>query len=291
MLFRGSGVALITPFDQYNHIHFEKLEELINFHLQNHTDAIIVCGTTAESATLSTDEKKELIDFVVKKVNHKIPVIAGTGTNDTKRTIEMSKYAQSIGCDGLLIVTPYYNKCTQEGLYQHYLAIANQIELPILLYNVPSRTGVNITVDTVIRLSKIKNIVGIKEASSDISQITEIASKVDKNFFIYSGNDNQILPILSLGGVGVISVLANLYPKEVHELCNSFFEHNLLKARQIQFQYFDIIKNLFLEVNPIPIKEAMNLLGKDVGNCRLPLCNMEKKNKEQLKKSLERFSS
>lgn len=287
MLFKGSGVALITPFDKYNKINYDKLNELIEFHIKNSTDAIIVCGTTGESATLSNDEKKDLIEYVVKKVDKKIPVIAGTGSNNTKIAIEMSKFAQSIGVDGLLIVTPYYNKCTQEGLYLHYKEIASNVNLPIILYNVPSRTGVNILPNTVEKLSHIKNIVGIKEASSDISQITKIASLVNtKEFNIYSGNDDQILPILSLGGAGVISVLANIYPKEVHDLCYSFFDNDIDMSRNIQFKFLDIAKSLFLEVNPIPIKEAMNLLNFEVGKCRLPLTPMSKANLELLNKSL-----
>lgn len=287
MLFKGSGVALITPFDKYNKINYDKLNELIEFHIKNSTDAIIVCGTTGESATLSNDEKKDLIEYVVKKVDKKIPVIAGTGSNNTKIAIEMSKFAQSIGVDGLLLVTPYYNKCTQEGLYLHYKEIASNVNLPIILYNVPSRTGVNILPNTVEKLSHIKNIVGIKEASSDISQITKIASLVNtKEFNIYSGNDDQILPILSLGGVGVISVLANIYPKEVHDLCYSFFDNDIDMSRNIQFKFLDIAKSLFLEVNPIPIKEAMNLLNFEVGKCRLPLTPMSKANLELLNKSL-----
>lgn len=286
MLFKGSGVAIITPFDKKNNVNYNKLDELIKFHINSNTDAIIVCGTTGESATLSTEEKKQVIKHVVEKVNKKIPVIAGTGSNNTQSAIEMSMYAESVGADGLLIVTPYYNKCTQEGLYKHYEKIANSTTLPIILYNVPSRTSVNISVDTVIKLSKIDNIVGIKEASGDISQISQILSKVDKNFLVYSGNDDQILPILSLGGSGVISVLANIYPKEVHDLCYSYFDGNLEKAKNIQFKFLDLIKSLFIEVNPIPIKEAMNILKYDVGTCRLPLCKMSTKNKKLLEKEM-----
>lgn len=286
MLFKGSGVALITPFDKYNKVNYEKLDELIKLHLNNSTDAIIVCGTTGESSTLSNEEKKDVIKYVVDKVNKKIPVIAGTGSNNTKIAIEMSKYAESVGVDGLLLVTPYYNKCTQEGLYLHYKEIANNTSLPIILYNVPSRTGVNISVDTVVRLSNIGNIIGIKEASSNVSQISEIIAKTNDDFYVYSGNDDQILPLLSLGAVGIISVLANIFPKDVHNLCYSFFDNNLDDARKIQYKYLDLIKNLFVEVNPIPIKEAMNILEYDVGKCRLPLCDMKEENKEALKKSL-----
>lgn len=291
MLFRGSGVALITPFDKDNNINYKKIDELIKFHLKNNTDAIIVCGTTGESATLSTEEKKKLIKHVIKKVNKKIPVIAGTGSNNTQAAIEMSKYAESVGADGLLIVTPYYNKCTQEGLYKHYEKIASSTTLPIILYNVPGRTAVNISVDTVLKLSKIKNIVGIKEASSDITQISNILSQVDDDFYVYSGNDDQILPILSLGGSGVISVLANIYPKEVHDLCQNFFDNNLENAKRLQFRFLDLIKSLFIEVNPIPVKEAMNILKYDVGSCRLPLSKMSTKNKKILKSSLDKLNN
>ena len=291
MLFRGSGVALITPFDKDNNINYKKIDELIKFHLKNNTDAIIVCGTTGESATLSTEEKKKLIKHVIKKVNKKIPVIAGTGSNNTQAAIEMSKYAESVGADGLLIVTPYYNKCTQEGLYKHYEKIASSTTLPIILYNVPGRTAVNISADTVLKLSKIKNIVGIKEASSDITQISHILSQVDDNFLVYSGNDDQILPILSLGGAGVISVLANIYPKEVHDMCYSFFNNDIETSKQLQFRFLDLIKSLFIEVNPIPVKEAMNILKYDVGSCRLPLSSMSTKNKKILKNSLQKLEN
>lgn len=282
MLFKGSGVALVTPFDKKNNVNYIKLEELINFHLANKTDAIIVCGTTGESSTLSENEKKEVIKFVVDKVNGKIPVIAGTGSNSTKTAIEMSKFAQDVGCDGLLIVTPYYNKCSQEGLYKHYKEISNNVSIPIILYNVPSRTGVNITPETVLRLSRIKNICGIKEASGNISQVAKIISLVNNEFFVYSGNDDQTLPILSLGGMGVISVAANIYPQKMHDLCYNYFDNNVKKARKIQFELLKIMEKLFIDVNPIPIKEVMNILGFNVGDVRLPLCKMSKEKIEEL---------
>lgn len=282
MLFKGSGVALVTPFDKKNNVNYIKLEELINFHLANKTDAIIVCGTTGESSTLSENEKKEVIKFVVEKVNRKIPVIAGTGSNSTKTAIEMSKFAQDVGCDGLLIVTPYYNKCSQEGLYKHYKEISNNVSIPIILYNVPSRTGVNITPETVLRLSRIKNICGIKEASGNISQVAKIISLVNNEFFVYSGNDDQTLPILSLGGMGVISVAANIYPQKMHDLCYNYFDNNVKKARKIQFELLKVMEKLFIDVNPIPIKEVMNILGFNVGDVRLPLCKMSKEKIEEL---------
>ena len=282
MLFKPSGVALVTPFDKKNNVNYIKLEELINFHLANKTDAIIVCGTTGESSTLSENEKKEVIKFVVDKVNGKIPVIAGTGSNSTKTAIEMSKFAQDVGCDGLLIVTPYYNKCSQEGLYKHYKEISNNVSIPIILYNVPSRTGVNITPETVLRLSRIKNICGIKEASGNISQVAKIISLVNNEFFVYSGNDDQTLPILSLGGMGVISVAANIYPQKMHDLCYNYFDNNVKKARKIQFELLKIMEKLLIDVNPIPIKEVMNILGFNVGDVRLPLCKMSKEKIEEL---------
>lgn len=282
MLFKGSGVALVTPFDKKNNVNYIKLEELINFHLTNKTDAIIVCGTTGESSTLSENEKKEVIKFVVDKVNGKIPVIAGTGSNSTKTAIEMSKFAQDVGCDGLLIVTPYYNKCSQEGLYKHYKEISNNVSIPIILYNVPSRTGVNITPETVLRLSRIKDICGIKEASGNISQVAKIISLVNNEFFVYSGNDDQTLPILSLGGMGVISVAANIYPQKMHDLCYNYFDNNVKKARKIQFELLKVMEKLFIDVNPIPIKEVMNILGFNVGDVRLPLCKMSKEKIEEL---------
>lgn len=286
MIFKGSGVALITPFDKDNNINYKKLEELIEFHIENETDAIIICGTTGESSTLNYEEKKNLIKYTVEVTNKRIPVIAGTGSNNTDFAIQLSKYAKQVNVDGILLVTPYYNKCSQEGLYLHYKEVANSVDLPILLYNVPSRTSLNIEPDTLKRLAQIPNIIGIKEASSNISQITEMASKLDKDFSIYSGNDDQIVPILSVGGIGVISVLANILPKHVHELCFSFFNGDIENAKAIQLKYFDLIKSLFCEVNPAPIKEAMNILGYDVGACRLPLCNISEKNKAFMKKLL-----
>ncbi len=287
MIFKGSGVALITPFDEEGNVNFKKLKELLKFHIKKNTDAVVVCGTSGEAATLSDDELKEIIKFSVENVNKKIPVIAGTGSNNTRHCIELSKYAESVGADGLLIVTPYYNKCTQEGLYLHFKEIANSVTLPIIIYNVPTRTCVNIEPETVVRLSKISNVVGIKEASGNISQIAKLLSIAPKEFAVYSGNDDETLPIMSLGGAGVISVIANIYPKEMHDLCKYFFEGNIEKSRKIQFKYLDLMKKLFIEVNPMPIKESMNILGKKVGECRLPLCKMSNSNIEILKKSLK----
>lgn len=287
MIFKGSGVALITPFDDNNNIDFLKLGELIEFQIANYTDAIIVCGTTGESANMVDAERKEVIKFTIDKVNKRVPVIVGSGSNNTSHSCKLSEYSEMEGADGLLLVTPYYNKCSQEGLYLHYKTIANSVTLPIILYNVPTRTCVNLEPQTVKRLSEISNIVGLKEASNNISQITEIFSLINDDFDIYSGNDDQILPILSLGGKGVISVVANILPYEMHRLCYSFFEGYLEESKAIQLQYYNLIRNLFIEVNPAPIKEAMNYLGYNVGNCRLPLCNISDKNKEILINSMK----
>lgn len=286
MLFKGSGVALVTPFDKNNNINYEKVEELIEFHIANNTDAIIICGTTGESSTLSTEEKKELIKFSVKVANKRIPIIAGTGSNNTKNATKMSIYAEEIGVDGLLIVTPYYNKCTQESLYMHYKTISDNVNIPIILYNVPSRTSVDINVDTIVKLSKIKNICGIKEANTDISKIANIISKTSDDFYVYSGNDDLVLPILSLGGAGVISVIANIIPTQIHDICSMIENNEYEKAKKIYYRYLDLMKYAFIEVNPIPIKFLMNELLFNVGSLRLPLAEISEKNKKLLKKVL-----
>ncbi|MCX8074593.1 MAG: 4-hydroxy-tetrahydrodipicolinate synthase [Clostridia bacterium] len=288
MIFKGSGVALVTPFDKDNNVNYSKLEELIEFQIENDTDAIIVCGTTGETSTLSNDERKKIMKYTVEVVDQRIPVIAGTACNNTSYSCELSEYAENVAkVDGLLLVTPYYNKCSQEGLYLNFKKIANSVTIPIILYNVPSRTSLNLEPDTLKRLSEISNICGVKEASNNIAQITEIASKLPKNFAIYSGNDDQIVPVLSIGGAGVISVIANILPKQTHDICELFFKNKLSESLDLQLKYFELIKNLFIEVNPAPIKEAMNILGYDVGKCRLPLCDLSKKNIDILKQSLK----
>ncbi|MFI3210530.1 MAG: 4-hydroxy-tetrahydrodipicolinate synthase [Peptostreptococcaceae bacterium] len=284
-MFKGSGVALVTPFNE-NGINFDALEKLVDFHLENSTDALIICGTTGESTTMNCEEVLSTLEFVVKKVNKKIPVIAGTGSNNTQKTIKLSQRAKEIGVDGLLIITPYYNKCSQKGLVLHFEEIAKNIDLPIILYNVPSRTNVNIAPSVVAELSKIKNIVGIKEASGDLAQVLEIKRLVDEDFFIYSGNDDSIVPLLSVGGHGVISVVANVCPKETHDMIFNYLEGNTSEALKIQMDLKPLIDSLFIEVNPIPVKTAMNLLGFNCGNLRLPLCEMEESNLEILKKEL-----
>ncbi|SCJ98873.1 Dihydrodipicolinate synthase [uncultured Clostridium sp.] len=287
-LFEGSGVALVTPFKN-NKVDYDKLSELIEFHIDNNTDSIIICGTTGESSTMSDTEKKETIKFTVEKVKNRIPVIAGTGGNNTSYSIELSKYAEEVGVDGLLLVTPYYNKATQKGLIEHYKAIAFSVNIPIILYNVPGRTGVNILPKTVYELSKIENIKAIKEASGNISQVAEIAKLCGDDFYIYSGNDDMIVPILSLGGKGVISVVANILPKETHEIIAKFLTGDVLGAKNIQLRMLDLINALFIEVNPIPIKTAMNVLGMDVGNLRLPLTNMDDNNISILINAMEEY--
>ncbi|MDF2866388.1 MAG: dapA1 [Clostridia bacterium] len=290
MIFKGAATAIVTPFDDNLNVNYAKLKELIEFQISNGIKAIVVCGTTGESSTLTDTEKRELIRYTVQVVNKRVPVIAGTGTNNTAYSIELSKYAEKVNVDGLLLVTPYYNKCTQDGLYMHFCEIAKSVNLPIIVYNVPSRTSVNISVDTVVKLSKVPNIIGIKEASSDLSQIADILSKVDESFDVYSGNDDQILPILSLGGKGVISVLSNILPKETNNLCQLYFDNNTEQAKLLQLRYLKLIKSLFIEVNPIPIKECMNILGYNVGGTRLPLSKMSDKNIQTLKDTLKEFN-
>ncbi len=284
-LFKGSGVAIVTPFKN-NKVNYEKIRELIEWHIVNSTDAIIICGTTGEASTMSKDEKKEAIRVTAEAVNGRIPVIAGTGGNNTAEVIEMSKYAESVNADGLLIVTPYYNKTTQRGLIQHFTAIANEVNIPIIMYNVPGRTGMNLLPKTVAELAKHPNIKGVKEASGDISQVAEIASLCSKDFYIYSGNDDQIVPILSLGGSGVISVIANILPKETHDMVSSFLEGEVEESKRLQLSMINLIKSLFIETNPIPVKTAMNLMGMEAGELRMPLVEMSPDNMEMLIKEM-----
>lgn len=284
MLFEGSGVALVTPFNEDLSINYDKLKELIHFHLENNTDAIILCGTTGESATLSIDEFKEIVSFTVKEVNKKIPVIVGSGSNNTSIAVKKSVIAQELGADGLLVVTPYYNKCTDDGLYLHYKEINDNVNIPIILYNVPSRTCVNINMDVLIKLSKLKNIRALKEACPDLSRVSKELLQLPNDFYIYSGNDDLTLPILSLGGKGVISVIANIYPSQMHNLCKSCFNNNFKEARKIHFNNLNLMNLLFCEVNPVPIKSAMNIMGYNVGKCRLPLGDINVDNYRKLNK-------
>lgn len=286
VIFKGCGTALATPF-KGDTVNIPEFKKLIEYQIANKCDCIIVCGTTGESATLTTEEKTELIKCAVKTCNKKIPVIVGTGSNNTQKAIEQSKITEKLGADGLLIVTPYYNKCTQEGLIQYYSAIAASVNLPIIMYNVPSRTGVNIEPQTCFELSKITNIVAIKEASGNISQIIKIANLCKDNLNIYSGNDDQILPILSLGGIGVISVLSNIYPTVVHNICFNYFDGKIDKARDLQLSSLPLINALFEEVNPIPIKSVLNLLGFDFGLPRPPLTQASLALRKKLKLLLQ----
>lgn len=288
MLFEGSGVALVTPFNEDLSINYDKLKELIHFQLKNNTDAIILCGTTGESATLSTDEFKEIVSFTVKEVNKKIPVIVGSGSNNTSIAVKKSVIAQELGADGLLVVTPYYNKCTDNGLYLHYKEINDNVNIPIILYNVPSRTCVNINMDVLIKLSKLKNIRALKEACPDLSRVSKELLQLPNDFYIYSGNDDLTLPILSLGGKGVISVIANIYPSQMHNLCKSCFNNNFKEARKIHFNNLNLMNLLFCEVNPVPIKSAMNIMGYNVGKCRLPLGDINVDNYRKLNKILKK---
>lgn len=289
MLFKGSAVALVTPFTEDNNVNFEKLGELIEYHIENDTDALVVCGTTGEATTMSESEIFAVIKYAVEKVNKRIPVIAGTGSNNTMLSVHMSQEAEKLGVDGLLIITPYYNKTNERGLKLHFETIAKSVKLPIILYNVPGRTKVNIKPSVVAELAKIDNIVAVKEASGDLAQVAEIAKLVPKDFAIYSGNDDTILPLLSLGGSGVISVLANICPKETHDLVAKFFEGDIEGSKKLQLDMDALIAALFIEVNPVPVKTAMNILDFNVGDLRLPLAEMEEVNLNVLKQELTNF--
>lgn len=286
LLFEGVATALATPFDD-NGVNIKEFEKFIESQIENNVNALVVCGTTGESSCMTKEEKIDAIKCAVRVANKRVPVIAGTGSNNTLQAIEMSKIAEELGANGLLIVTPYYNKTTQKGLIEHYRAIANSVSLPIIVYNVPSRTGVNILPQTCLELSKIENIVAIKEASGNISQVAEIANLCKDDLYIYSGNDDQIIPILSLGGKGVISVLSNVKPKLTFDMVNSFFKGDTKLATKLQIDSIPLIKALFSEVNPIPVKAALNEIGFNFGKPRLPLVEIEKKNLEILKLELK----
>ena len=289
-LFRGSGVALVTPFTEEKDVNYEELGRLIEFQLENGTDAIIICGTTGEPVTMTEEERLSVISYTIEKVKNRIPVIAGTGGNCTEQVIAFSKKAEVVGADGLLVVTPYYNKATQNGLYEHYKAIASAVEIPIILYNVPSRTGVNILPDTAARLGReVENIVALKEASGNISQIAEVIQKAEGALEIYSGNDDQIVPILALGGIGVISVLANVVPKETHDIVQLYMDGQVKSAAQLQLKYMDLIHALFCEVNPIPVKKALELMGFQTKYLRMPLTEMEEKNVLRLMHAMKKL--
>ncbi len=289
-IFKGAGVAIVTPFKEDGSVNYDKFAELIEFQIAGGTDAIIVCGTTGESSTLTHEEHLDVIRFCAERVKGRIPVVAGTGSNCTETAVYLSTEAEKYGVDGLLLVTPYYNKATQNGLYAHYKKIADSVKLPIILYNVPSRTGCNIMPQTVARLcTEVENIVGVKEASGNISQITKVKALAGDKVDLYSGNDDQIVPILSLGGVGVISVLSNVAPKQTHEICQKFFDGDVAGSAAGQLRAIDLCDALFSEVNPIPVKAALNLMGKAVGGTRMPLSEMEPANVERLKKAMQEY--
>ncbi len=285
-IFKGCGTAIATPFTE-DGVNFEEFGKLLEEQIKQEIDAIIVCGTTGESATMTDKERKDTIKFAIDKVAKRAKVIAGTGSNNTRAAIELSKYAESVGADGILVVTPYYNKTTQAGLIEHYKAIAEAVTLPIIMYSVPSRTGVNINPETCVELSKIKNIVAIKEASGNLSQVAKIAALCRDNLDIYSGNDDQIVPILSLGGKGVISVLSNVMPRYTHDMTQKFFDGKILEATQMQLDAIDLIEALFSEVNPIPVKYALNLMGYNYGKPRLPLVELSAKNQERMREAMK----
>lgn len=289
-IFKGAGVAIVTPMQEDGAVNYDKLRELIDFQIENGTDAIIICGTTGESSTLTEEEHVNVIRECVKYVNKRVPVLAGTGSNCTQSAVWMSKEAESVGADALLLVTPYYNKATQNGLYVHFKTIAESVNLPIVLYSVASRTGVNIAPATVARLfHDVENIVGIKEASGNISQVAEIMHLTDGKIDLYSGNDDQIVPVLSLGGIGVISVLSNVAPRDTHDMVMKYLEGNVKESMELQLKYIPLTKALFMEVNPIPVKAALNMMGLDGGTLRLPLTQMEDKNAAVLRDEMTKI--
>lgn len=290
-IFTGAGVAIVTPFRANGEVNYEKFAEHIEFQVKNGTDAIIVCGTTGEASTLSHEEHIQVIQFCVKQVAGRIPVIAGTGSNCTETAIYLSKEAEKAGVDGLLVVTPYYNKATQKGLLEHFTMIAEAVKTPILLYNIPGRTGgVNILPETVVSLCKnVENIVGVKDATDNISQIAKMMSLADGCVDLYSGNDNQIVPIMALGGKGVISVLSNVAPQQTHDICAKFASGDLTGSLELQLEAIELIGALFCEVNPIPVKKAMNLMGLEAGTLRRPLTEMEDANAAKLEKAMKDY--
>ncbi len=287
IVFTGSGVAIITPFTK-DGVDYDKLGELIEYHIAHKTDCIVICGTTGEASTMPDPEHKAAVEYTAKKAAGRIPVIAGAGSNDTPHAIELCKFCESVGVDGLLLVTPYYNKTSQKGLYLHYKAIAESVKIPIILYNVPGRTKLSISIETLQKLAKIDNIVGIKEASGDIAYLSHVAAKVPE-LSIYSGNDDMIVPAMSVGGLGVISVAANIIPEDVHDLCEAYLNGDVKKAMKMQLNMMDLCDKLFIEVNPIPIKNAMNMLGMNVGDLRMPLCDLEEANAQKVRQALKDY--
>jgi len=289
-IFKGAGVAIITPFHEDGSINYEKLDELLDYQIAHSTDSIIICGTTGEASTLTEEEHLDCIAHTVSYVNHRVPVIAGTGSNCTRTAAYLSKEAQKAGVDGILIVTPYYNKATQKGLVEHYSYVARHVDLPIIMYNVPSRTGCNIQAATAAEIvKKIDNVVGIKEATGNISQVADLMDLTQGDIDLYSGNDDQVVPLLSLGGIGVISVLSNISPETQHDICNMFFNGDVKGSMELQLKANPLIGQLFSEVNPIPVKKAMNLMGFEVGPLHLPLTELEPVHTEALIREMKKF--
>ncbi|MCK4918080.1 MAG: 4-hydroxy-tetrahydrodipicolinate synthase [Candidatus Omnitrophica bacterium] len=290
-MLKGSIVALVTPFENDNEINIEKLKSLIDWHIENSTDGILVCGTTGESATLSHEEHKKIIQIAVEHAKKRIPILAGCGSNSTKEALDLTKFAEKVGADYALIITPYYNKPSQKGLYQHYKTIADSVTIPIIMYNVPSRTGTNLLPDTVLNIYKdCSNIIGVKEASGCLDQITNIMTLVDDNFLLFSGSDETTLPILAVGGVGGISVIANIMPKENHNLIKNFLDGNLIEAKRTQLYLYEMIKCLFIDTNPVPVKTSLSLMGKIELNLRLPLYKMSDTNMKKLSECLKKYN-
>ena len=289
-IFTGAAIAIITPMNEDGSINFSVLGEMIDDQIANGTDAIVICGTTGEASTMSDEEHLECIRFAVEKTAKRVPVIAGTGSNDTSYAIKLSKEAEELGADGLLLVTPYYNKTTQKGLIAHFTAIADAVNIPIILYNIPGRTGMNMEVSTIKELANHKNIVAVKEASGNISYAAKLIAECGDMIDVYSGNDDMIVPLMSLGAKGVISVLSHVIPKQTHDMVQYCLDNNYAEATKLQIDYLDLINNLFIEVNPIPVKEAMNMMGVNVGKCRLPLVDMTEEHKAALRASLEKHN-
>ena len=289
-IFQGAGVAIVTPFHAHGEVNYEQFAKNIDWQIENGSDAIIVCGTTGEASTLSHEEHLDVIRYCVEHTNGRVPVIAGTGSNSTETAVYLSVEAEKAGADGLLLVTPYYNKATQKGLYEHFARTAKAVKIPVILYNVPSRTGCNIQPETIVKLVKeVDNIVGVKEASGDITQITKLAYLADGCVDIYSGNDDHITPVLALGGIGVISVLSNIAPKQTHDIVETYLSGNVKESTRLQLEAFPLIKALFSEVNPIPVKKAMNLMGLGAGPLRLPLTEMEEANAAKLEAEMKKY--
>ncbi len=289
-IFTGCGVAIVTPFNHDSSVNYDSLAKLLDFHIKNGTDSIVICGTTGESATLTPQEHADVIKFTCDYVNHRIPVIAGTGSNETAYAIELSQDAEKAGADAMLVVTPYYNKCSQRGLVKHYQAIADNVSKPIIIYNVPSRTGVNVLPSTYAELCEHKNIIATKEASGNLSQLAETIALCGDNLDVYSGNDDQIVPIMSLGGKGVISVLSNICPKVAHDIPTLYLEGKCKESAELQLKYLELCNAMFMDVNPIPVKVAMEMMGMNVGPLRMPLCEMTDANNTKLEAILKKYN-